>query len=201
MEAKGNLMATTAQISANQQNSHLSTGPRSPEGKAVSSANARTHGFNASDPVLPTEDRREFNELLARNKSEWMAETVHQQFLVEQMTGAQWKLNRLGRMETEMFAALDSPEKAFTDKDTAAGFARLDRYRAALERTYHRCARELRADQRVQIEPKSEQLAEKKYLELLEHLFAGPSDEFLKLTLADYRQRQAALNPGNKVTE
>ena len=194
-------MATTAQILANRENSKLSTGPQTPETKAISSLNHRTHGFNASDPVLPNKDRNEFNALLERNQSEWIAETAHQEFLVSQMTGAQWKLNRLARIETGMFAALDSPEKAFTDKETAAGFTRLERYRAALERTYHRCARELRAEQKKQIEPKSEQIAEKKYLELLERHFAGPSDEYLRTTLADYRARNAAHEAENEPTE
>jgi len=138
-------MATTAQILANRENSKLSTGPRTPDGKAISSSNSRTHGLNAADPVLPNEDRNLFNELLEQYKSEWTPATAHQEFLVSQMTGAQWKLNRIERMETEMFAALDDLATAFTGKETAAGFARLERYRATLERTYHRCVRELRA--------------------------------------------------------
>ena len=109
-------MSTTAQILANQENSKQSTGPRTVEGKAVSSANARTHGFNATDPVLPNEDRNQFNQLLEQNKSEWKPETAHQEFLVAQMTGAHWKLERLQRMEVDMFGTLDAPEKAFTDK-------------------------------------------------------------------------------------
>src|SRR5437588_13050375 len=86
------------------------------------------------------------------------------------MTAARWKLDRLERMEIDMFAALDTPEKAFTDKETAEAFARLDRYRANLERTYHRCARELRASRKDQFEPNSTELAEKKYDKLLRKL-------------------------------
>jgi len=61
------------------------------------------------------------------------------------MAGTHWKLDRIQRLENSMFAALDDSSKAFTDKETAAGFTRLERYRASLERTYHRCIRELRA--------------------------------------------------------
>ena len=183
-------MATTAQILANQQNSKLSTGPRTPEGKAISSSNARTHGFNASDPVLPSEDRDQFNALLDQYKSEWTPETAHQEFLLSQMAGAQWKLNRIERMEVDMLAALDDPTKAFNDKETAAGFARLEKYRAALERTYHRCTRELRASKKYQIEPKSTELAEKKYDLLLRKLMdRNLSDGLFDLT--------GDLNPRN----
>ena len=161
-------MATAAQIFANRENSESSTGPRTPEGKAASSSNAKTHGFNAADPVLPNEDRSEFNELRERYNSELAPKTVHEEFLVGQMSGARWKLNRLESMEVAMFAALENPSEAFTNKETAGSFARLDRYRASLERTYHRCARELRAASKLQNEANSTQTAEKKFHKFLE---------------------------------
>src|SRR5437879_3343285 len=144
-------MSSAAQIFANRENSKSSTGPRTPEGKQTSGGNAKTHGFNAADPVLPHEDRNQFNELLERYKSEIEPETAHEEFLVSQMTGARWKLDRVERIEIAMFTALESPgdgatnearmAQAFMGKDTGNGFARLDRYRASLERTYHRSAR------------------------------------------------------------
>ena len=141
-------MATEAQISANRENSKVSTGPVTEQGKAIASRNHVVHGLCAADPVLPTEDRNAFNQLVEISKCEWQAETTHQEFLVRQMVGAQWKLDRVQRIETEMMAALEDPSKAFTDKQTAEGFNRLERYRASLERTYSRCARELRATQK-----------------------------------------------------
>jgi len=161
-------MATPAQVFANRENSKSSTGPNTPEGKAASSQNAKTNGFNAADPVLPTEDRNQFNALLEQYRSEIAPKTIHEEFLVSQMTGARWKLDRLERMEVNMFAALENPSEAFMNKDTAAGFARLDRYRASLERTYHRCARELRAAQKIQNKANSTQMAEKKFHKFLE---------------------------------
>ena len=161
-------MATAAQVFANRENSKSSTGPRTPEGKAASSQNAKTNGFNAADPVLPNEDRNEFNALLERYKSEIAPKTAHEEFLVGQMTGARWKLDRLERMEVTMFAALEDPTAAFTNKETAASFARLDRYRASLERTYHRCAKELRATKKEQNKANSTQMAEKEFHKFLE---------------------------------
>jgi hypothetical protein len=175
MEMKVRLhMATTAQVFANRENCKSSTGPRTPDGKAASSSNAKTHGFNAADPVLPNEDPTEFNALLQRYTSEIVPETTHEEFLVSQMTGARWKLDRLERMEVTMLAALEDPSEAFTNKETVVGFARLDRYRASLERTYHRCARELRATRREQNEANSTQMAEKKFEKLLKKMMEAP---------------------------
>src|SRR5579884_4093158 len=165
-------MATPAQVLANRENSKHSTGPTSDAGKAISSLNHRSHGFCAADPVLPTEDRNEFNALAERLKSEWMPQTVTQEFLVGQIAGAQWKLARLERTHAGMLAALDDPAKAFSDKETAAGFTRLERYRAALERTLHRSIRELRASRKEQNEAKAAQQAEKKRQQTIDHIAA-----------------------------
>ena len=190
-------MSATAQILANRENSKLSTGPCTPEGKAVSSANARTHGFNATDPVLPSEDRNQFKALLEQTKSEWRPETTHQEFLVSQMTGAQWKLARLERMEVDMYAALDDPTKVFSDKETAAGFTRLERCRAALERTYHRCVRELRASHKSQNEANSTEMAVNKYNKLIEHMVQHGLDKFLYEPTEADMDRILAKNSGN----
>ena len=187
-------MSTTAQQFANRENSKFSTGPRTPEGKAASSQNAASHGLCAVDPVLPHEDRSQFNSLLEHYQSDFQPTTAHEEFLVQQMAGARWKLNRAERIENAMFAALDSPgdpattealmAQAFMEKETGNGFTRLDRYRASLERTYHRCARELRATRREQNEANSTQMAEKKFEKLLERsLNAAPPGFELKSKL------------------
>src|ERR1700676_2711831 len=173
-------MATTAQVFANRENSKLSTGPRTPQGKAASSPNAKTHGLSAADPVLPHEDRSQFNALLERYQSDFEPVTAHEEFLVAQMAGALWKLDRVERIELAMFAPLDSPgdpatteallAQAFMEKENGNGFARLDRYRSSLERTYHRCVRELRAARKEQNEANSTQMAEKKFEKLLKKM-------------------------------
>src|SRR2546426_4066794 len=161
MKAEGEVhMATTAQIFANQENSKRSTGPRTQEGKAASSHNATADGFFAADPVLPTEDRNQFTTLHEHYKSDFEPTTAHEEFLVSQMAGARWKLDRVERIEVAMFAALDSPgdpvaadariAQAMLEKDFARGLARLERARTILERTYHRSVRELRASRKEQ---------------------------------------------------
>src|ERR1051326_6859660 len=157
-------MATPAQVIANRENSKLSTGPRTPEGKAASSHNAATHGFSAADPVLSYEDRNQFNCLLQRYQSDFAPTTAHEQFLLYKMA-----------------VARDTPPPQQPLGPTASkknppgtGPPRLERYRASLERTYHRCARELRATRKEQKEANSTELAEKKFEELLKRMLDAP---------------------------
>jgi hypothetical protein len=164
-------MATNAQILANRENSQSSTGPRTSEGRLASSRNAMSHGLSAADPVLPHEDRNEFNALIARYVSDFSSASAHE-FLVAQMAGARWKLDRVERIEASIFGDLTSPgligaphevlmAKAMMDQTIGGGLSRLDRYRANLERTYLRCARELRVSQKSQNEAKSRQADQK----------------------------------------
>src|SRR6202011_4478781 len=96
-------MSTTAQIVANRQNSLLSTGPCSASGKIASSKNAISHGLSSTgDPVLPHEDPAQFNALLERYKLDFSPSTGHEEFLVVNMVGARWRLERAGCIENAL---------------------------------------------------------------------------------------------------
>src|SRR6266852_72025 len=49
-----------ARLEANAANAQHSTGPRTPEGQARSSQNARTHGLTARDVLIAPDERDEF---------------------------------------------------------------------------------------------------------------------------------------------
>ncbi len=53
-------MSTSAQIKANRENSRLSTGPKTPEGKARVSRNAFKHGFTSSKIFVRSDEQEEF---------------------------------------------------------------------------------------------------------------------------------------------
>ena len=57
-------MATEAQINANRQNALLSTGPKTPEGKAESALNANRHIGLSRSVLLKTESRDKFCALI-----------------------------------------------------------------------------------------------------------------------------------------
>ena len=96
-------MATERQINANRENARHSTGPKTPEGKARSSANAIRHGLLARQIVLPIEDRAQYLELLAALEAEHQPDGPLETYLVHQMASAQWRLQRLTRIETGFF--------------------------------------------------------------------------------------------------
>ncbi len=105
------------QLAANRANSAKSTGPRTPEGKARSARNARTHGFTASTfAVVRLEELDE----IARLKQDIVAvyQPVNSQelFALEQMALAQQTMLRAARLESGLFTTC--LQTALNDNDT-----------------------------------------------------------------------------------
>ncbi len=97
-------MTTKKRIEANRKNALVSTGPVTPEGKALVSQNAVKHGIFAKDLIITTgdgkEDAQEYKELLdglilSLNPSGQM-----ECLLVEKIAADYWRLRRVLRFET-----------------------------------------------------------------------------------------------------
>jgi hypothetical protein len=93
-------MSTQAQLAANRQNAQLSTGPKTPEGKAASSQNALTHGLYASAPLLPSENPSDFQALLQSLHHELHPAGPLQSQLVHRIASLLWKLRRVAPAES-----------------------------------------------------------------------------------------------------
>src|SRR5947209_14263505 len=91
-------MSSPAKILANQTNALASTGPRTPEGRNVSSQNAATHGLTGGFRVLPQEDQTEFDAMAAAYKRELKPVGEDETFLVERMAESRWELKRCNRL-------------------------------------------------------------------------------------------------------
>ena len=100
MKTEKKRMATRRQIRAFRKNAQHSTGPRTPEGKARSSQNARKHGLFARDTVLPDENPEEFIQLIADLEQELEAGSEFECRLVRHIADAEWRMRRLVRLET-----------------------------------------------------------------------------------------------------
>jgi hypothetical protein len=130
-------MATLKQFEANRRNSQKSTGPKTPEGKATVSMNALRHGLRARTVMLPGENPEEFHQLCNDLEVEWVPQSRTEQFYLEQMVVAQWKLARMEVAEHAVFqdVAGSTTKLPFLD--------RLWQAECRLERSYARAQREL----------------------------------------------------------
>jgi hypothetical protein len=99
-------MASEAQVHANRANAQKSTGPRTPEGKAVVAQNAVRHGLAARLEVIRGEDQAEFDRLREAMLEELAPVGARELMLAERVVGLSWRLDRAGRLQNEVFDAL-----------------------------------------------------------------------------------------------
>jgi hypothetical protein len=99
-------MASEAQVQANRANAQKSTGPRSPAGKATVSANAVTHGLSGRRDVIKGEDQAEFDRQREALLKELRPDGAVESMLAERVVSLSWRLERVGRMQNEVFDAL-----------------------------------------------------------------------------------------------
>ena len=92
------------QLAANRANAARSTGPRTPEGKARSAQNARTHGFTATTfAVVRVEDLREVERLKDDLVAHYQPRNSQELFAIERMAIAQQSIVRAARLECGVF--------------------------------------------------------------------------------------------------
>ena len=88
-------MSTQAQLDANASNARLSTGPRSEEGKAISSHNNLRHGFRSQSVLFPGDDPAAYDSLLAELTGHFSPEDLTEDRFVREMADAEWRLRRV----------------------------------------------------------------------------------------------------------
>jgi hypothetical protein len=132
-------MASAAQIQANRLNSLRSTGPASSAGKAASRFNAVKSGIYAKELVLPGEDLAALESMAANYQQQLGPLSQIEQFLVDSLIESDWRLRRLRKAETEIWAANPDPVVAFEN----VGLARLYRLIATTRRFYSKSLKEL----------------------------------------------------------
>ena len=140
--------ATPSQISANQQNAQLSTGPRTPEGKAVSSRNAFKFGLTAKDVVLPTEDASAFEALHAALVNQWEPASDGERLLVDDMAAARWRFRRIEKVQTAHMAGELNSNPSMSDSILGDALRKFHKYLTTERRLYESARRELAAIQK-----------------------------------------------------
>ncbi len=140
------MLISAKQHAANQQNARLSTGPKTPEGKAAVRLNALKYGLRARDLLIPGEDPAEYQQLWDDLAADWQPQNRTERLHLEQMATAQWLLARLARGERLIYEA-DLP----LDKQLAL-LREVSTQRARLERSFTSA---MQALQQLQKQPKS----------------------------------------------
>lgn len=91
------------QLEANRQNAQKSTGPKTPEGRAVSKMNATKHGILSKEVLVQgmvvKESRREFAALHQRFWDDLIPVGPMEEMLVDQIVTIQWRLRRVLKAE------------------------------------------------------------------------------------------------------
>ncbi len=143
-------------------NGAKSRGPVTPEGRAKSSANSRSHGLTATYALLPGESEPEFDLLLDDYISQFQPASGVEMELVEVMVVACWRLRRLFAIETnlldiEIARQREEIDEEFADLTKAArlasafqklsdqghSMALMIRYEGSLNRSYDRAFKRL----------------------------------------------------------
>jgi hypothetical protein len=137
-------MPSLHQINANRENAQASTGPRTEAGKAASSRNHLTSGlYTRADYVRP-EERELYKEFCETMLAELGPETLLEQSLAAEITGATWRLRRCSNAEAELADyALTDPLLA-DDEATEKKLRSIERARASAHSLLHRSINQLR---------------------------------------------------------
>jgi hypothetical protein len=102
--SNGHSSASAAQLEANRANSQLSTGPRSERGKAKSSLNAVKNGLTGRTVLLPGDDAALYERHVSRFFTELKPVGERETELVQSLTDAQWRMNRIPALEMGIYA-------------------------------------------------------------------------------------------------
>jgi len=105
-------MSSERQYSANRANALMSTGPKTPEGKARSSKNALKHGLTADSVVLEGEDKEAFNTLLAELQHYYEPKGIVAREYCRQAAQLMWRLRRAAGFEAALMAWVHERQKA-----------------------------------------------------------------------------------------
>jgi len=90
------------QLEANRANALKSTGPRTPEGKAIVALNPVKHGLLSKEVLLASEDEKDLVDLGKRLRHDLAPVGELEMILVDRIISAAWRLRRLLRIEKDL---------------------------------------------------------------------------------------------------
>ncbi len=180
--------ASEAQILANRKNAERSTGPKTPEGKERSRANALKHGLTGAGVALTTEDAAEVERVYSAFEADFRPADEMGRILIRRAATCAVRMERSVLQETAALNErileaqaeakandedpIEAGHRAMFDPSKDACLAR--KYEAAAERGFFRSIKEFRQHQKSEIAPsaaKAEAAATRKSMEKLGSFF------------------------------
>ncbi len=97
-------VVTESRLSANRENAQHSTGPRTPEGKSVSSQNAVKTALTGRTVLLPTDDADLYTSHIEGFRTEWRPTGQRETILVQSVADINWRIERIASLEAAIYA-------------------------------------------------------------------------------------------------
>ncbi|HEX4228107.1 MAG TPA: hypothetical protein VHZ07_05515 [Bryobacteraceae bacterium] len=121
-----------------------SGGPRTPEGKAISSQNANKHGCRSKTLILRHEDPAEYEALHKSWWDEYQPFGQREETLVQLLIDNHWFLKRASKRLEQVEESLPENVYQWTDADKKL-LSTFQRYKTTAERAYYKSFREVEA--------------------------------------------------------
>ena len=153
-------MSSLKQVEANRRNAALSTGPTTPEGRAVSRFNALKSGIDsAAEVALPTESLHDLSILKTEYVERFTPRNPEERCLVDTLINCEWLLRRFrtieGQLLTRSCKDLKQSEERFclggAFEENSRSLERLQRRINATTRTFMKtleCLKQLQEDRK-----------------------------------------------------
>jgi hypothetical protein len=121
-------ITSLVKVEANRLNAQRSTGPRTPEGKAMARLNALKHGLLSREVILAEENARDLDDLGRRLRAELHPATELEVLLVDRVASCLWRIRRALQAET---AEIDrSRLELLEDREDPGAYHGTDHYAA-----------------------------------------------------------------------
>lgn len=137
-------MTTERQAEANRLNAMKSTGPRTPEGKAVVGLNNMKHGLLSRESLVKGESEADLVDFGKRLRAQLAPVGELELLLVDRIVSTSWRLRRIVSIETALFNNETKLDHAFNNYGLEK-MGVLSRYEVTLERSLYKALHELQA--------------------------------------------------------
>ena len=135
-------MTSERKKAANRANAHLSTGPRTPEGKAAVVLNGIRHGLLSRQSLVKGESEADLVAFGKRLRAQLAPVGELELLFTDRIVSSAWRLRRALAVEAALLSKEDTPDRAFVGY-VAQRMTILARYESALERGLFKALHEL----------------------------------------------------------